>query len=80
MNDLNKAKMIYKQIYKSIMELQKQHHIFCALPSYIELDGIIYQSYQCLNEEWLDFSKLSADQLVRVMNDKTTFYRENNND
>lgn len=73
-NKFKLAKKIYREIYAAICDLSEKHGIFCVLPAFIELDGTIYQAYQCLDQEWFEHAKLGADQMLRISKGETKFY------
>jgi hypothetical protein len=77
MDKFELAIKIYNQIAASLKQIEEEHNIFCALPPFIELDGVIYQHYQCVDDEtWLKFSLQGAQQLKDVMDGRVRFYSD----
>jgi hypothetical protein len=74
---IEKAKHIYEEIYIELRNFEKVYKIYCAIPRFIEIDGVIYQHYQCLNPEILNEMGIrGAQQMKDVMDHQVTFYPE----
>lgn len=82
MYDLEKAKEIYADIISAIEQIEKDYNIYCAIPAFIELNGVIYQQYHCLSKDkFMSSSKRVAKQMTEVMEGKIKLYfNENKND
>ncbi len=75
--DIQIAKVIYEEIIKSIRFIEKTNNIFCAIPPFIELDGVIYQHSQCLNSnELYDWGARGGQQMLDVSQGKVRFYSD----
>jgi hypothetical protein len=72
---IDKAKEIYCEIISTIRTLEKDYNIYCSIPPFIELDGMIYQHYQCLPEKDLyHWGARGGQQMNEVAQGKVKFY------
>jgi hypothetical protein len=79
MEDIEKAKEIYADIISSIKTIQLDHNIYCAIPPFIEFNGVIYQHYQCLSQEELfKWGQKAGKQMMNVTQGKVKFYHKEN--
>jgi hypothetical protein len=72
---IDKAKEIYCDIISAINEIEKSYDIYIGIPSFIELDGWIYQHYHCLaQEELFKWGQKGGKQMKDVMDGNVKFY------
>lgn len=77
MKDIEQAKLIYKDIVSAIVDIELTHDIYCAIPPFIELNGVIYQHYQCLDESDLyKWGERGGKQMSDVCNGRVKFYND----
>ncbi len=77
--DIDEAKQIYKDIMSAIIDIELTHNIYCAVPPFIEYNGVVYQHYQCLSEEELfKWGKRAGQQMIDVTQGKVKFYFKEN--
>jgi hypothetical protein len=75
------AKKIYCDIMSAIKDFEKDNGIYCAIPPFIELDGVIYQHYQCLDEEDLfGWGQKAGQQMIEVSSGRVKFYYDKSDD
>lgn len=75
MEDIEEVKQIYSDIISAVHDIELTHNIYCAIPPFIEFNGMIYQHYQCISEEELfKWHKRNVQQMMEINQSKVKFY------
>lgn len=45
LDNLQIAKLAYKEIKQAILEIQDSHNIYCSIPTWIEVNGEVFHIY-----------------------------------